>query len=218
MNGLSVKYPTEEEIPTKFNIKRRCLANFTLAYNGAIHCNNSTELCTCVCFMIKSVSSEFHTSVKTALAAIEGIKPAARFNRRYLLNCVPIYDRYYEHSRDFQFDWPTILLYFSCCILILFKKFADEENYYTFMTNTIRELREMAKCDPNATLAIPFSFEKARTIRTMLGASSMLCKDAICFLLKYMNCENSGIGSVCRYLGNSLAWIDMQHLILMNDF
>ena len=79
----------------------------------------------------------------------------------------------------------------------------------TFMTNSIRELRERA---------IPFDFKKANAIRTMLGSCSILCKDAISFLLKYINCENSGIGSVCQYLGNLLAWFDMRHLLLMNDF
>jgi len=33
-----------------------------------------------------------------------------------------------------------------------------------------------------------------------------------------MNCENSGIASICHYLGNLLAWVDMRHLVLMNDF
>jgi len=52
------------------------------------------------------------------------------------------------------------------------------------MTNSIRELRESAKCDPDAKLDIPFDFKKANAIRTMPSACSILCKDAISFLLK----------------------------------
>jgi len=67
-----------------------------------------------------------------------------------------------------------MLVYFGCCILILFKKFTNEENYNTFMANSIRELRDRAKCDPDAKLDIPFDFKKANAIRTMLGACSIL--------------------------------------------
>lgn len=35
--------------------------------------------------------------------------------------------------------------------------------------------------------------------------------------MKNMNCHNSGIGLVCQYLGNELAWLDMHHLVLIND-
>jgi len=86
------------------------------------------------------------------------------------------------------------------------------------MTNSTRKLRERAKCGPDAKLHVPFDFKKGNAIRTMLGACSILCKHAFSFLLIHINCENSGIGSVCQYLGNSLAWFDIHHLVFMNDF
>lgn len=42
------------------------------------------------------------------------------------------------------------------------------------MTNSIRELRESAKCDPDAQFDIPFDFKKANAIRTMLDAWSIV--------------------------------------------
>jgi hypothetical protein len=55
-----------------------------------------------------------------------------------------------------QLDWPTILVYFSSCILVLFKKFTDEENYSDFMSRCICDLSEIVGFDPDATLDIPF--------------------------------------------------------------
>jgi len=51
----------------------------------------------------------------------------------------------------------------------------------------------------------------------MLGACSIICKDAVSFLFKHINCKNSGICLVCQYLGNSFAWFDMHNLVLMNE-
>ncbi|KAL5097793.1 hypothetical protein RYX36_002120 [Vicia faba] len=128
-------------------------------------------------------------------------------------------DYAWGNARDFGklLDWPTILVYFGCCILILFNKFTNEESYETFMKNSIRQLRERARCDPVAKLDIPFDFEEANAIKTMIGSCSILCSHSIEFLLWHMNCQNSGIGFVCQYLANELAWMDMHHLVLMND-
>lgn len=38
------------------------------------------------------------------------------------------------------------------------------------MTNSIRELRERAKCDPDAKFDVPFDFKKVNAFRTMPGA------------------------------------------------
>jgi len=68
------------------------------------------------------------------------------------------------------------------------------------MTNSIRELTERAKCDPDAKLDIPFDFKKANAIRTMLGAWSILRKDAVCFLLMNIDCGTSVIGCVSIFM------------------
>ncbi|CAI8590296.1 unnamed protein product [Vicia faba] len=83
---------------------------------------------------------------------------------------------------------------------------------------SIRHLRERARCDPDVKLDIPFDFKEANAIKTMIGSCSTLCSHSIEFLLWHMNCQNSGIGFVCQYLGNELAWMDMHHLVLMNDY
>jgi len=59
----------------------------------------------------------------TALVAI-GIKP--------LTANLPVYaclnKTLMDHINNRHLDWPSMLVYFGCCILILFKKFTSEEN------------------------------------------------------------------------------------------
>jgi len=152
------------------------VAYFTKAYNMAVVSENNKELCICVCAMITYVSSEFQNSALTALDAI-GIKPGAWAGSLTYANQswgLAIFDSYggYRPMDGYQtmnFDSPSVLVYFGCCILVLFKEFTNEENYTVFMTNSIRELRVRAKCDPDATFDVPFDYKKVNAIRTMLG-------------------------------------------------
>ncbi|KAL5102449.1 hypothetical protein RYX36_006776 [Vicia faba] len=242
---MKARYPKEEQVPREF-INLTNSSDFTKVYNRlmlikmksnektyweAIGSTYNKQLCIYICCMINEISSEFLTSVITALDAI-GIKPDLYPSKTYYPTNVegntyvcPTDNKLRielfsdNHARGLSklFDWPTILVIFGCCILVLFNKFTTEENYKTFMTNSIAQLRERARCDPDVNLDIPFNFKEANAIKTMIGPCSMLCNDSICFLLKHMNCQNSGIGLVCQYLGNELAWLDMHHLVLMND-
>ncbi|CAI8590295.1 unnamed protein product [Vicia faba] len=206
------------------------------AYNEAICSTYNKQLCIFVCCMINELSSGFLTPVITVLDAI-GIKPTVypsetyyqTFDEQKIYVCQTdnklrihqfVDNRERGNARGLckLLDWPTILVYFGCCILILFNKFISEENYKTFMTESIRHLRERARCDPDVKLDIPFDFKEANAIKTMIGSCSTLCSHSIEFLLWHMNCQNSGIGFVCQYLGNELAWMDMHHLVLMNDY
>ncbi|AES64885.1 hypothetical protein MtrunA17_Chr2g0293691 [Medicago truncatula] len=215
MNGLRERYPTEAMSNMFIIMNETSVANFTTAYKVAVVSENNKELCICVCAMITYVSAEFQNPALTALGAI-GIKPNA------WRSTIDNYTRWgiqtYAGYQTMNFDWPSILVYFGCCIIVLFKEFTTEESYNIFMTNSIRELRVRAKCDPDATFGVPFDYNKATAIRTMIGGCSLLCKEAIKFLFKYMNCESSAIGPICHYLGNLLAWVDMRHLVLMNNF
>jgi hypothetical protein len=116
-----------------------------------------------------------------------------------------------------QLEWPTILVYFSCCVLVLLKKFTDEESYSDFMSRCICDLREIVGYDPDATLDIPFDFRRANVIKTMLGSCLTLSRDLIRFILRKSNWGDEQIGGVCQYLCNVLAWSGMQHFILIND-
>lgn len=40
------------------------------------------------------------------------------------------------------------------------------------MTNSIRQLRERARCDPDVRLDVPFDFKEANAIKTMIGPCS----------------------------------------------
>lgn len=48
-----------------------------------------------------------------------------------------------------QMDWPSMFVYFGCCILLLLKK-TGGQNYLNFMSTCIRELQGRAGCDPDA--------------------------------------------------------------------
>ncbi|CAI8590299.1 unnamed protein product [Vicia faba] len=167
---MKAKYPTEERVPREF----KTLTNLTYftraynkmilirerkkrgAYNEAICSTYNKELCISVCCMINELSSDFLTSVITALDAI-GIKHVHESQTQYVgINTYvcPTDNklRKYRVSDDYSccnvrglfelMDWPTVLVYFGCCILILYNKFSSEENYKTCMTNSICQLRE----------------------------------------------------------------------------
>jgi len=51
----------------------------------------------------------------------------------------------------------------------------------------------------------------------MLGSCLTLRCDLIRFILRKSNWGDEEIGGVCQYLCKSLAWSEMQHLILIND-
>lgn len=188
--------------------------SFTLAYNEATMSENNTELCAYVGSMLCDIFTDLRSSIEAALNEI-GVRPH--------LVCLTSLACLEENEIPLM-DMPTILVYFACCILHLFKKTTDEVNYKTFMSSHICELQEIAGCDPvpDTKLDIPFDFRRANAITTMLGSSSYLRADAIRFLVSASSNQRdhtTRIGRVCQYLCNKLSWCDCETraLTLMND-
>ncbi|CAJ2662598.1 unnamed protein product [Trifolium pratense] len=189
---------------------------FSVAYNTAKNTKNNKELCVNVGSMLCNVfvtpnPTIFKTSVEVTLNRI-GVRLSKVVCLPYMAKECNI-----DKNEIPQLEWPTILVYFSCCILVLFKKFTDEESYSDFVRRCICELREIVGFDPDATLDIPFDFRRVNVIKTMLGSCSTLCHDVIKFILRKSNWGDEQIGGVCQYLCAELAWSGMQHFILIND-
>jgi hypothetical protein len=119
---------------------------------------------------------------------------------------------------------PSIYVYFGsdkiclCCILVLFKKFTDEDSYKNFMMSCIHELKEKAGCDPDDDdFDILFDYRKANAVRIMFGAHFVLRSNAIKNLVNWMYHVDTRLGAVCQYLCNMFSWYEMEHFNLLND-
>ncbi|MCI53181.1 hypothetical protein A2U01_0074427, partial [Trifolium medium] len=69
-------------------------------------------------------------------------------------------------------DWPSILVIFGYCILLLFKFNSNNDavGYGKYISNCIRGLKAKVGWDPSNKLdTIPFDATKANAISTMLG-------------------------------------------------
>lgn len=204
---------------------------FCVAYNNAILSTNNKNLCTSVGSMLYNVygTTEFSSSIYGSIYGPLETQPkkATKSSMEEALNgigvkplVVSLPSQAFQHkiveANVPQFDMPTILVYFACCVLHIFKKNTDETNYKTFMSSCIRDLRDLVGCDPDAELDIPFDFKRANAIRIMLGSNSKLREDIILFLVKNVHRRETGIGGVCQYLCNVLSWSEMQHFNLIN--
>ncbi|XP_058723592.1 uncharacterized protein LOC131595297 [Vicia villosa] len=231
LNKFKAKYPTDDEwlypvtssTPTgnltdhTFYLsddKARCGMAVSVAYHTAKHSNNNKELCLNFGSMLCNVVGTrilFKSSVETALNRI-GIRPSKVVCLPYMAKECNI-----DKNNIPQLEWPSILVYFACCVLILFKKCNDKDSYNSFMSNCINSLCEMVGYDPYIKLAIPFDFYRSTVIKTKLGSCSTLCHDVMRFILRKSNWGDEVVGGVCQYLCNVLAWSEMSHFILIND-
>ncbi|KAK2448453.1 hypothetical protein QL285_007714 [Trifolium repens] len=231
MNEYKPRYPNDDEwlfpVTTSVPIgnltdhtfyisddKVRCGMAFSVAYNTAKNSNNNKELCVNVASMLCNIygtPTAFRTSTEAALNRI-GIRPSKVVWLPYMAKECNI-----DKNKIPQLEWPTILVYFSSCVLVLLKKFTDEESYSDFMSRCVCDLREIVGYDPDATLDIPFDFRRANVIKTMLGSCLTLRHDVIRFILRKTNWGDAEIGNVCQYLCKELAWSQMHHFILINE-
>ncbi|MCI04746.1 hypothetical protein A2U01_0025793, partial [Trifolium medium] len=154
-----------------------CGMAFSVANNTAKNSKNN-ELCVNVASMLCNV---FRTLTEAALNRI-GIRPSKVVWLPYMAKECNI-----DKNEIPQLEWPSILVYFSCCVLVLFKKFTDQANYSNFMSRCIYDLREIVGFDPDAKLDIPFDFGKANAIKTMLGSCLTLRHDVIRFISRKSN-------------------------------
>jgi len=167
--------------------------------------------------MICAVLINVETTAKSALESITGEEYLA------LLQKLPLqWPRFSKTKRPTPvvspMDWSSIYVYIGCCIVVLFKKFTDEENYKNFMIRSIHEMKVKAGCDPaDENFDIPFDYRKANAVRTMFGAQFKFRSDAITLLVNTMNDSDTRLGGVCKYLCNMLSWYEMEHFNLLND-
>jgi len=169
---------------------------FCLAYRDAKNAKNNKELCTCVGSMLCSVVPGFKSSVEQALNEI-GIKPSFVSLPSHLAH----HTTTPHHISIPSLDWPSILVMFGYCILLLFKL---DFNDASFISNCICELQAKVRWDPNTKLdGIPFDVTQENAISTMLG-SPELCETVKKFLMDNSNHANSQIRNVCEYLNSIL--------------
>jgi hypothetical protein len=150
----------------------------------------------------------FRNSVETALNGI-GVRP------RFVSLPSQAHDNNIVISSVSQLDWPSILVVFGYCILLLFKVDKNElfrfERYSSNWTagpsmDRIHELREKVGCSSINRLWIPFNDQKEEyAIRTMLGTHP-LRNTVITFLMNNFNHPDSQICSLCQYLSYKLSW------------
>lgn len=182
---------------------------FRVAYKMAKQSKNNKELCAHVGSMMCAVSEGLRSYVETALKRL-GIWPR--------VVSLPSGAEKLNINVDevTKMDWPTILVIFGCCILLLFEHHTDEESYKTHMSNRIRELQGRVGYDPaSADLDVPFDFTRAKAIRTMLGASSTLREALVRYMMGNIMYVDSGAGSVCQYLFSVLSWSGMYEFTVM---
>lgn len=171
---------------------------FRMAYYMATstRCTRTNkQICTYVGSMLCSVVPEFRNSVEKSLNEI-GVRP--RF--------ASLPSQAKEKSIDIlyapQLNWPSILVIFGYCILLLFKldNFnSDAVGYEKYISSCIHGLQAKFKWDPSTKLDIPFNATHSNVIRTMLG-SCELRKDVTTFLKNNSNHSDSHIRNVCEYL------------------
>ena len=122
---------------------------------------NNKELCACVGSMLCSVVPGFRNSVEEALNGI-GIRP------RFVSLPCQAHENSIVVSDLPQLDWPSILVMFGYCILLLFKpNFNENYTHNNYIPTCIRELQAKARCDPSNKLDIQFDATKANAITTM---------------------------------------------------
>lgn len=175
------------------------------------------NLCTCVGSMLCSVVPAFRNSVEAALNG-SGIRP--RFMS--LPSQAQEYRKTIPIAEVPESDWPSILVVFGYCVLILFKMDSEIFGRGTYVTNSphtnrIDELRTKVGCHRNYLSGIPFKPQTENSIRTVLGTHA-LRNSVINFLMRNFNHSDPQICSLCHYLSYVLSWSgDMRVFTVLNE-
>jgi hypothetical protein len=105
-----------------------------------------------------------------------------------------------------ELGWPSILVVFGYCIILLFKSigFGGYSSYDNYISYSISELQAEVKWDPSNKLDIPFDAKQAKSVTTMLGSHD-LRHTVMTFLMNNSNHPDSQIRKVCTYLMNKLS-------------
>ncbi|GAU48151.1 hypothetical protein TSUD_302840 [Trifolium subterraneum] len=162
---------------------------FRMAYYAAkYHSKNNKEFCTYVGSMLCSVVPGFRNSVEAALKEI-CVKP------RFVSLPSQANETNIAISKVPQLGWPSILVVFGYCILLLFKlSFHNDEGYCynNSVSHRIRELKAKVTWDPSNTLDIPFDATKSKAVSTMLGSRDLRVT-VLTFLMNNSNHPDSQI-------------------------
>jgi hypothetical protein len=173
---------------------------FRVAYYAArIHSKNNKEFCTYVGSMLCSVVPGFRNSVEAALNEI-CVKP------RFVSLPSQANETNIAISSVPQIGWPSILVIFGYCILLLFKlSFHNDQvnTYNNTMSYRIRDLQAKVTWDPSNTLDIPFDATKSKAVSTMLGSRDLRAT-VMTFLMNNSNHPDSQIRNVCKYLSDNI--------------
>lgn len=171
--------------------------SFRMAYKAAKDSKTNKELCACVGSMICSLVPGLRNSIEKALNLIS-IRPC------FVSLPSQAQENKIVDSALPPLDWPSILVIFGYCILLLFKlKFNVSIGYQAHILNCIRELQAKVKWDPSNTLQIPFDVTKANTVTAMLG-SPKLQETVKKFLMSNFNHTDSQVCNLCKYLSITL--------------
>jgi hypothetical protein len=173
---------------------------FRMAYYVArFHSKNNKEFCTYVGSMLCSDVPGFRNSVEAALKDI-CVKP------RFISLPSQAKETNIAISSVPQMGWPSILVIFGYCILLLFKlTFYNNEvnSYNAAISHYIRELKAKVTWDPSNTLDIPFDATKSKAVSTMLGSRDLRAT-VMTFLMNNSNHPDSQIRNVCKYLSDNI--------------
>jgi hypothetical protein len=169
-----------------------------MAYYAAKYFSKTNkELCAYVGSMLCSVVPGFKKSVEKSLNEI-CVRP--RFvslpSQANEINIVI--------SNAPQLGWPSILVVFGYCIILLFKPDEGYGSYDCYISYSISQLQAEVKWDPSNTLVIPFDATQAKSVTTMLGSHD-LRHTVMTFLMNNSNHPDSQIRKVCIYLMNKLS-------------
>ncbi|KAL5097801.1 hypothetical protein RYX36_002128 [Vicia faba] len=166
---------------------------FRMAYKAALNSKNNKDLCACIASMLCSVVPGFKTNIETALHEI-CIKP------HFISLPSQADENKIVDSELPPLDWPSILVMFGYCILLLFElKYSLSVGYDIHIVSCIRSLKTAAKCDPNSKLGIPFDRTKADSVNAMLF-SRQLQETVKKSLISNKNHSNSQVSSLFKYL------------------
>jgi hypothetical protein len=170
-----------------------------MAYYAAKYFSKTNkELCAYVGSMLCSVVPGFKKSVEKSLNEI-CVRP--RFvslpSQANEINIVI--------SNAPQLGWPSILVVFGYCIILLFKPDEGYASYDRYISYSISQLQaEVNIVIPSNKLVIPFDATQAKSVTTMLGSHD-LRHTVMTFLMNNSNHPDSQIRKVCIYLMNKLS-------------
>ncbi|CAK8531512.1 unnamed protein product [Lathyrus sativus] len=173
---------------------------FRKAYSAAKYdSKNNKELCSYVGSMLCAVVPGFRNSVVEALNEIcvrpRFISlPSQADENRILISRLP------------ELGWPSIVVVFGYCILLLFKlSFHDDSdsNYNHCMSSFIMNLQAKVRWDPSNELLVPFDVRQAKSVTTMLGSDDLRATIKT-FLIDNANHNDYNLRNICEILNRRL--------------